>query len=166
MALLRWLMCPTFNLVFKETSREFLYQERKTSLGEGCLSERTDQTEWGIWGQKRRVLYPGLATRLFSSFPFQLPLSPYASPFCLAPFPHPSLTSLVCLYRRFCRVSRSIFTYCIGPSLHSSHLLFRHVRAQHVTRASVYSPSSSLRMLLHGRIKSVCACMLDCWSLQ
>lgn len=39
-------MCPRFNLVFEETPREFLYQERKTSLGEGCLSKRTDQTDW------------------------------------------------------------------------------------------------------------------------
>lgn len=40
-------MCPPFNLVFEETPHKFLYQERKTSLGEGCLSKRTDQTEWG-----------------------------------------------------------------------------------------------------------------------
>lgn len=40
-------MCPPFNLVFEETPHKFLYQERKTSLGEGCLSKWTDQMEWG-----------------------------------------------------------------------------------------------------------------------
>lgn len=56
-------MCPRFNLVLEETPREFLYQERKTSLGEGCLSKQTDQTELvrdREGGQKRRALYPRL----------------------------------------------------------------------------------------------------------
>lgn len=46
MALLRQMMCPRFNLIYEETPHELLYQERKTSLGEGCLSEQTDQNEW------------------------------------------------------------------------------------------------------------------------
>lgn len=32
------MICPPFNLVFEETPHEFLYKERKTSLGEGCYS--------------------------------------------------------------------------------------------------------------------------------
>lgn len=52
-----------FNLVFEETPRKFLYQERKTGRGEGQHSKGTDQTERGrdeSWEDaKQAALWPG-----------------------------------------------------------------------------------------------------------
>ena len=39
------MMFPQCKIVFEEVPHKFLYQEKKTSLGEGCLSKQTDQNE-------------------------------------------------------------------------------------------------------------------------
>lgn len=169
------MICPPFNLVFEETPHEFLYEERKTSLGEGCLSERTDLSEWvrerrpitneSMWFWlwyfanclpsswscacticSSSVLY---VSRLFSGSPFQCP-----PPSLLPPSSRPLLTSV------HLRIALFSHTALPPPPPLPSPIL--------TVDMSVYDHSGFCLCPVHitiGAPACVCPCLLDGCSL-